>query len=39
MWIVGCEQELSHQAPDAPLLGAVALGVEPFCVAGAIAGG
>ena len=34
-----CEQDLSHEAPDAPLPEAVARGKEPFLVIGAIAGG
>ena len=34
-----CEQDLSHQLPDAPLPAAVAAGTEPFLVVGAIAGG
>jgi sulfur-carrier protein len=34
-----CEEDLSHQAPDAPLPEAVAAGKEPFLVIGAIAGG
>ena len=34
-----CEQDLSHQPPDAPLPEAVASGAEPFLVIGAIAGG
>ena len=34
-----CEQDLSHEPPDAPLPDAVAMGVEPFLVVGAIAGG
>jgi molybdopterin synthase sulfur carrier subunit len=34
-----CEQDLSHEAPDAPLPEAVATGREPFLVIGAIAGG
>ena len=34
-----CEQDLSHEPPDAPLPDAVATGVEPFLVVGAIAGG
>ena len=34
-----CEQDLSHDAPDAPLPAAVAEGREPFIVLGAIAGG
>ena len=34
-----CEQDLSHELPDAPLPGAVATGAEPFLIVGAIAGG
>ncbi|HEY3384632.1 MAG TPA: MoaD/ThiS family protein [Vicinamibacterales bacterium] len=34
-----CEQDLSHDAPDAPLPDAVAAGAEPFLVVGAMAGG
>jgi len=34
-----CEQDLSHEPPDAPLPDAVARGVEPFLVVGAMAGG
>jgi sulfur-carrier protein len=34
-----CEQDLSPQAPDAPLPEAVAAGKEPLIVLGAIAGG
>jgi molybdopterin synthase sulfur carrier subunit len=34
-----CEQDLSHESPDAPLPDAVASGLEPFLVVGAIAGG
>jgi molybdopterin synthase sulfur carrier subunit len=34
-----CEQDLSHEPPDAPLPEAVAAGTEPFLVVGAIAGG
>jgi molybdopterin synthase sulfur carrier subunit len=34
-----CEQDLSHEPPDAPLPDAVAKGAEPFLVVGAIAGG
>ena len=34
-----CEQYLSHESPDAPLPDAVANGVEPFLIIGAIAGG
>jgi molybdopterin synthase sulfur carrier subunit len=34
-----CEQDLSHELPDAPLPDAVALGAEPFLIVGAMAGG
>ena len=34
-----CEEDLSHELPDAPLPDAVAKGTEPFMVVGAIAGG
>jgi molybdopterin synthase sulfur carrier subunit len=34
-----CEEDLSHELPDAPLPDAVAKGAEPFMVVGAIAGG
>jgi sulfur-carrier protein len=34
-----CEQDLSHESPDAPLPEAVASGTEPFLIVGAIAGG
>ncbi len=34
-----CEEDLSHEPPDAPLPGAVASGAEPFWIIGAIAGG
>ncbi len=34
-----CEEDLSHEAPDAPLPDAVASGGEPFLIIGAIAGG
>jgi sulfur-carrier protein len=34
-----CEQDLSHESPDAPLPDAVAGGAEPFLVVGAMAGG
>lgn len=33
------EEDLSHEAPDAPLPEAVAAGTEPFYVIGAMAGG
>jgi hypothetical protein len=34
-----CEEDLSHEQPDAPLPDAVASGKEPFIIIGAIAGG
>ena len=34
-----CEEDLSHDPPDAPLPEAVASGAEPFLLVGAIAGG
>lgn len=34
-----CEEDLSHESPDALLPEAVATGKEPFIVIGAIAGG
>ncbi|MFA7233652.1 MAG: hypothetical protein WC076_06045 [Terrimicrobiaceae bacterium] len=34
-----CQQDLSHEPPDALLPDAVASGAEPFIVLGAIAGG
>jgi len=34
-----CEEDLSHESPDAPLPEAVASGKEPLVVLGAIAGG
>jgi hypothetical protein len=34
-----CQEDLSHEPPDAPLPSAVAEGREPFMVVGAIAGG
>ena len=34
-----CEEDLSHEAPDAPLPEVVASGKEPFLIIGAIAGG
>jgi molybdopterin synthase sulfur carrier subunit len=34
-----CEEDLSHELPDAPLPDAVATGGEPFLVVGAMAGG
>lgn len=34
-----CERDLSHDAPDQPLPGAVVRGVEPLLIVGAMAGG
>jgi hypothetical protein len=34
-----CQEDLSHQSPDEPLPAAVASGIEPFMIIGAIAGG
>jgi sulfur-carrier protein len=34
-----CEEDLSHDSPDAPLPDAIVSGVEPFLVVGAMAGG
>src|SRR6202163_2178550 len=34
-----CEEDLSHEAPDAPLPEAVISGKEPLIIIGAIAGG
>jgi hypothetical protein len=34
-----CEEDLSHEPPDAPLPDAVARGAEPLLIIGAIAGG
>jgi sulfur-carrier protein len=34
-----CEEDLSHEAADAPLPEAVATGAAPFMIVGAIAGG
>jgi len=34
-----CEEDVSHESPEAPLPEAVASGAEPFLVIGAIAGG
>lgn len=34
-----CEEDLSHDSPDAPLPAAVVSGAEPFFIIGAIAGG
>ena len=34
-----CQEDLTHDSPDAPLPDAVASGKEPFMIIGAIAGG
>jgi len=34
-----CEQDLTHEPPDAPLPDAVATGAEPLLIVGAMAGG
>ena len=34
-----CEEDLSHESPDAPLPSAIASGSEPLLIIGAIAGG
>ena len=34
-----CEEDLSHESPDAPLPTAVAAGREPFLIIAAMAGG
>lgn len=34
-----CQEDLSHESPDAPLPDQVASGDEPFLIVGAIAGG
>ena len=37
--LFACEQDLSHEPPDAPLPDAVVTGTEPYVVVGAMAGG
>ena len=34
-----CEEDVSHELPDAPLPAAVAAGTEPYLIVGAMAGG
>jgi molybdopterin synthase sulfur carrier subunit len=34
-----CQQDLSHESPEAPLPEAVASGAEPYLIVGAMAGG
>jgi len=37
--LFACEDDLSHESPDAPLPDAVATGAEPLLIIGAMAGG
>ena len=37
--VFACQQDWSHEPPDAPLPDSVAKGVEPFLIVGAMAGG
>ena len=37
--LFACEQDLSHESPDAPLPEPVAMGAEPLLIVGAMAGG
>jgi molybdopterin synthase sulfur carrier subunit len=37
--VFACQEDLSHESPDAPLPHAVASGAEPLLVIGAMAGG
>ena len=39
MRFFACEQDLSHEQPDAPLPAPVADGTEPYLIVGAMAGG
>jgi molybdopterin synthase sulfur carrier subunit len=39
MRFFACQEDLSHEPPDAPLPEPVVSGAEPFIVLGAIAGG
>lgn len=34
-----CEEDVTHDSPDAPLPAAIASGAEPFLIVGAVAGG
>jgi hypothetical protein len=34
-----CQEDLSHESPDAPLPDAVARGAEPYLIVGSMAGG
>src|SRR3989440_12502242 len=37
--LFACEEDLSHESPDAPLPDAVVSGKEPLLIVGAVAGG
>ena len=37
--LFACEEDLSHESPDAPLPDPVARGAEPLLIVGAMAGG
>jgi hypothetical protein len=37
--VFACEEDLSHDSPDAPLPEAIAAGTEPLLIVGAMAGG
>jgi sulfur-carrier protein len=39
MRFFACEEDLSHEQPDAPLPEPVAVGAEPYMIVGAMAGG
>jgi sulfur-carrier protein len=39
MRFFGCEQDLSHESPDAPLPEAITAGAEPYLIVAAMAGG
>jgi sulfur-carrier protein len=39
MRFFACEQDLSHEPPDAPLPESVAAGTEPYLIVAAMAGG
>jgi hypothetical protein len=39
MRFFACEQDLSHEQPDAPLPAPVADGTEPYLIVAAMAGG
>ncbi|HEX6993690.1 MAG TPA: MoaD/ThiS family protein [Gammaproteobacteria bacterium] len=34
-----CQEDVTHEPPDAPLPAAIASGAEPFLIIGAVAGG